>query len=67
MEINVTHWAYGKPRLEAACQIALELGTTKYSHVRDILANGRDQVAASTTPEWTSPDHAHVRGPGYYQ
>jgi transposase len=58
---------YGKPRLEAACLVALELGTTKYSHVRDILANGRDQVAASTTPEWTSPDHAHVRGPGYYQ
>jgi transposase len=58
---------YGKPRLEAACLVALELGTAKYSHVRDILANGRDQVAASTTPEWTSPDHAHVRGPGYYQ
>lgn len=58
---------YGKPRLEAACLVALELGTTKYSHVRDILANGRDQVRASSTPEWTSPQHAHVRGPGYYQ
>ena len=45
----------------------MELGTAKYSHVRDILANGRDQVAPGTTPEWTSPDHAHVRGPGYYQ
>jgi transposase len=58
---------YGKPRLEAACLVALELGTAKYSHVRDILANGRDQVAPSTTPEWSSPIHAHVRGPGYYQ
>jgi hypothetical protein len=58
---------YGKPRLEAACLVALELGTAKYSHVRDILANGRDQVAPSTTPEWTSPAHAHVRGPSYYQ
>ena len=58
---------YGKPRLEAACLVALELGTAKYSHVRDILANGRDQVTPGTTPEWTSPDHAHVRGPGYYQ
>jgi hypothetical protein len=58
---------YGKSRLEAACLVALELGTAKYSHVRDILANGRDQVERSITPEWISPDHAHVRGPGYYQ
>ncbi len=58
---------YGKPRLEAACVVALELGTAKYSHVRDILANGRDQVSPATTSEWTSPQHAHVRGPGYYQ
>lgn len=58
---------YGKPRLEAACVVALELGTTKYSHVRDILANGRDRVQSVTAPEWTSPEHAHVRGPGYYQ
>ena len=35
-------------------------------HVRDILINGRDQVPPAT-PEWTSPQHAHVRGPGYYQ
>jgi transposase len=58
---------YGQPRLEAACMVAVELGTTRYSHVRDILANGRDQVLPSATPEWTSPEHAHVRGPGYYQ
>ena len=58
---------YGKPRLEAACLVALELGTTKYSHVRDILANGRDQVAALAPAQWTSPQHDHVRGPGYYQ
>ncbi len=58
---------YGKPRLEAACLIALELGTVKYRHVSDILANGRDQVPATTATDWTSPHHAHVRGPGYYQ
>ena len=38
---------YGKPRLEAACLVALELGTARYSHVRDILANGRDRVHAA--------------------
>jgi transposase len=58
---------YGKPRLEAACLIALNLGTTQARHVRDILANGRDQVQPSTVPEWTAPDHANVRGAGYYQ
>jgi len=58
---------YGHPRLEAACQIALELGATKYSHVRDILASKRDQMQPANTPDWTSPQHAHVRGPSYYQ
>jgi len=58
---------YGKARLEAACLLALELGVTKYSHVRDILANNRDQVRPQDTTQWTSPEHEHVRGPSYYQ
>jgi transposase len=57
---------YGPARLEAACAIALSLGSSKFTHIRDMLVNGRDQVQAST-PEWTAPEHAHVRGPGYYQ
>ena len=57
---------YGDARLEAACTIALGLGTSKYTHIRDMLANGRDQVQASTPP-WNAPAHAHVRGPSYYQ
>ena len=58
---------YGKPRLEAACLVALELGTAKYSHVRDILASKRDQMQPANTSDWTSPQHEHVRGPSYYQ
>ncbi len=58
---------YSKPRLEAACLIALELGPTKASHVREILANGRDLVKPSTTLPWVSPAHANVRGAGYYR
>jgi len=54
------------PRLEAACVVALALGTTNSTHVRDILLNGRDRVVPATQ-EWTSPEHVHVRGPGYYQ
>lgn len=58
---------YGKARLEAACTLALSLGAWQYRHVRDILANGRDRNATPETTSWTSPDHAHVRGPSYYQ
>jgi len=59
---------YGNDRLEAACERALVLGAFKYRHVRELLANNRDR--APQTPdnaEWTSPEHANVRGPGYYQ
>lgn len=58
---------YGKERLEAACVIALELGTAKYAHVKAILVNARDQATASTAPAWISPPHEHLRGPAYYQ
>lgn len=58
---------YGDARLEAACVLACALGTSKYTHIRDILVNRRDLLQASTTPEWTSPSHAHVRGADYYQ
>lgn len=58
---------YGRDRLEAACTLALSLGTCKYRHVRDILHTGRDQVCHDPAPDWISPAHAHVRGPAYYQ
>jgi hypothetical protein len=45
----------------------LALGTVRYRHVRDLLANNRDLVAQETAAEWTSPAHANVRGPDYYQ
>jgi len=58
---------YGKPRLEAGCTLALQIGACKYRHVRDILANNRDQSTPTTASDWISPHHAHVRGPDYYQ
>jgi transposase len=58
---------YGKPRLEAACALALQIGACRYRHVRDILANKRDQGTPLSAGDWVSPDHAHLRGPGYYQ
>lgn len=58
---------YGKPRLEAACMLALQLGACQYRHVNAILKNNRDQTTPTSTDEWISPPHAHLRGPGYYQ
>ena len=58
---------YGKPRLEAGCTLALQIGACQYRHVRDILANNRDRNTPTAATEWISPDHAYVRGPGYYQ
>lgn len=58
---------YGDARLEAACERALALGTVRYSHVRDLLANNRDLLSSSNPSNWSSPEHVNVRGPGYYQ
>jgi transposase len=58
---------YGKPRLEAGCILALQIGACQYRHVRDILANNRDQTSSSDAGEWVSPEHANVRGARYYQ
>jgi transposase len=58
---------YGARRLEAACERALALGTFKYRHVRDLLANNRDQLPQPDQSDWVSPEHANLRGPGYYQ
>lgn len=58
---------FGDKRLEAACAMARELGTTRFTHIRDILVNRRDLIEPSATSTWNSPLHAHVRGPGYYQ
>jgi transposase len=59
---------YGPARLEAACERALSLGAFRYRNVRDLLASNSDLLARDDAPaEWTSPKHANLRGPGYYQ
>ncbi|MBW8072306.1 MAG: IS21 family transposase [Ferrovum sp.] len=58
---------FSQPRLEAACTLALQIGTCKYRHVRDILVNNRDQHQPPPANDWVSPEHVHVRGSDYYQ
>lgn len=47
--------------------LALQLGACQYRHVNAILKNNRDQTTPTSTDDWVSPPHAHLRGPGYYQ
>ena len=49
---------YGKPRLEAACALALQIGACRYRHVRDILANKRDQNTQPSAGDWVSAGHS---------
>jgi transposase len=59
---------YGEPRLEAACERALAIGSARYKSVASILKAKLDAAPRpETASDWTSPVHAHVRGPDYYQ
>jgi transposase len=58
---------YGRDRLEAACNLALQIRAYRYRDVRDILQNNRDRTVLAPASQWVSPTHENVRGPGYYQ
>jgi transposase len=59
--------AYGDDRLEAACERAIAIGATSYSSLKSILKNGLDKQRVSTPGQThLPPEHANVRGPGYY-
>lgn len=57
---------FGTGRLEAACARALSLGNPRYRTVQAILQRGQEKVALAEEDAWSAPEHANVRGPGYY-
>lgn len=59
---------YGAVRLEAACARALALGSARYLTVSEILKSAQEglPLPGTASPEWSSPAHAHLRGPKYY-
>lgn len=59
---------YGAARLEAACARALALGSARYLTVAEILKSRQESLPlpGTVSPEWSSPEHAHLRGPKYY-
>jgi hypothetical protein len=58
--------AAGQQRLEAACRRALHFATCSYRSVESILKHRLDQQPLEQELPVTSPDHANVRGRGYY-
>ena len=59
---------YGEPRLEAACDRGLDIGTRSYGSIQSILKNGLDRQPRrpSRQNELVLPDHPNIRGPRYY-
>lgn len=58
---------HGRTRMEAACERALAVGAHRYRSVASILDKGLDrQPLVPQQAELALPDHANVRGPGYY-
>ena len=59
----------GHDRMEAACTRALAIGAHRYRSVASILEKGLDRqpVIGPTQTEFAMPDHANVRGSGYYR
>ena len=62
---------HGAPRLEAACERALEIGAQSYSSVASILKNNLDrrrpgQSTKRATDHRPAIDHANIRGSGYF-
>lgn len=58
--------AYGKARLEAACQRATALQAYSYKSIESILKHGLDQKPLRSTPESAPLRHPNIRGAQYY-
>jgi transposase len=59
---------FGRERLEAACQRAMQLGSPNRRSVVSMLEQGLDQLPLpETAPTQPLLVHENIRGPGYYQ
>ncbi len=58
---------YGGPRLEAACQRALQLNACRYKSIESILQRGLERQGPPEPQQLDLPEaHDHLRGPGYF-
>jgi transposase len=57
---------FGRERLEAACERALEIGARSYSSVNSILKNNLDRRRPATPADGPAIAHDNIRGPTYF-
>jgi len=57
---------FGRERLEAACERALEIGARSYSSVNSILKNNLDRRRPDTPADGPAIAHDNIRGPTYF-
>ena len=58
--------SYGRERLEAACNRALEIGARSYSSLNSILKNNLDRQQPETPADGPAITHDNIRGPNYF-
>jgi len=59
--------SYSEPRLEAACERAIAIGSTSYRSVESILKNSLDRKPLQQKDESVPVRHSNIRGSHYYQ
>jgi transposase len=57
---------FGRERLEAACERALEIGARSYTSVTSILKTNLDRKPPAPATDGPAIAHDNIRGPGYF-
>ena len=58
--------SYGKERLDAACERALQINAHSYSSLNSILKNGLDRVPRTRPTDEPAITHPNIRGADYF-
>ena len=58
--------SFGRERLEAACDRALEIGARSYTSVTSILKNNLDRRRPASATDGPAIVHSNIRGPRYF-
>ncbi len=58
--------AFGKTRLDAGCERAIEINAHSYSSLHSILKNGLDRQSLARATEEPAITHPNIRGAGYF-
>lgn len=57
---------FGRERLEAACERAIEINARSYTSLHSILKNGLDRTARTRTTDGPAITHSNIRGARYF-